>query len=191
MPAGGPAVHVTTATRLPAASPERLTLEGAPMPRTTSHSVWPSATVPPIGARAVVDGPAPRTRQRRRRIRIGWPGGRRHAGTSPVGADQILGPNRLVGGQRRRLNRDAFDEQAAGRVEPLGIPGQQIGPARTARDQRGYGRQRNYERAGKLLMSHDELNSPSEGSALSNCSNITLRHEGDKSHHHPKSANYH
>src|SRR6478609_1516589 len=55
MPARGPVVQVTTATRLPAASPERLTLEGAPMPRTTSHSVWPSATVPPIGAGAVVD----------------------------------------------------------------------------------------------------------------------------------------
>src|SRR3954462_6661152 len=50
MPARGPVVQVTTATRLPAASPERLTFEGAPMPRTTSHSVWPSATVPPTGA---------------------------------------------------------------------------------------------------------------------------------------------
>src|SRR6478735_1053205 len=55
MPARAPVVQVTTATRRPAASPERLTLEGAPMPRTTSHSVWPSATVPPIGAGAVVD----------------------------------------------------------------------------------------------------------------------------------------
>src|SRR3954447_3307592 len=54
MPARGPVVHVITATRRPAASFERLTLEGAPMPRTTSHSVWPSATVPPMGA-GVVD----------------------------------------------------------------------------------------------------------------------------------------
>src|SRR4029079_2175660 len=53
MPARGPVFQVTTATRLPAASLERLTVEGAPMPRTTSHSVWPSATVPPMGA--VVD----------------------------------------------------------------------------------------------------------------------------------------
>src|SRR6478735_4685396 len=50
MPARAPVVQVTTATRRPAASLERLTLDGAPMPRTTSHSVWPSATVPPIGA---------------------------------------------------------------------------------------------------------------------------------------------
>src|SRR6185312_11143378 len=55
MPARGPLRHVITATRRPAASLERLTLEGAPMPRTTSHSVWPSATVPPTGAAAVVD----------------------------------------------------------------------------------------------------------------------------------------
>src|SRR3954453_9005109 len=54
MPARGPVVQVTTATRLPAASPERLTLEGTPMPRPTSHSVWPSATVPPMTAGAVV-----------------------------------------------------------------------------------------------------------------------------------------
>src|SRR6516225_7520241 len=50
MPARGPVAQVTTATRLPTASLERLTLLGAPMPRTTSHSVWPSATVPPDGA---------------------------------------------------------------------------------------------------------------------------------------------
>src|SRR5947208_15270679 len=55
MPARGPVVQVTPATRLPAASPERLTLEGALKPRTTSHSVWPSATVPPMGAGDVVD----------------------------------------------------------------------------------------------------------------------------------------
>src|SRR5947209_18813153 len=55
MPARGPVFQVTTATRLPAASLERLTFEGAPMPRTTSHSVWPSATVLPVGAGPVVD----------------------------------------------------------------------------------------------------------------------------------------
>src|SRR6478672_952397 len=37
-----------TATRSPRALFERLTLSGAPMPRTTSHSVWPSATAPVV-----------------------------------------------------------------------------------------------------------------------------------------------
>src|SRR3954466_10147584 len=37
-----------TATRSPRALLEKLTLSGAPMPRTTSHSVWPSATVPVV-----------------------------------------------------------------------------------------------------------------------------------------------
>src|SRR6516164_1485282 len=55
MPARGPVAQVTTATRLPTASLERLTLLGAPMPRTTSHSVWPSATVPPDGAGDAVE----------------------------------------------------------------------------------------------------------------------------------------
>src|SRR6476620_10644203 len=36
------------ATRSPRALLERLTLSGAPMPRTTSHSVCPSATVPVV-----------------------------------------------------------------------------------------------------------------------------------------------
>src|ERR1700742_1060364 len=46
MPARGPRDHVTTAILSPPGLAERLTLSGAPMPRTTSHSVWPSATVP-------------------------------------------------------------------------------------------------------------------------------------------------
>src|SRR5712671_4304174 len=46
MPARGPRDQLTTATRSPRALLEILTLSGAPMPRTTSHSVWPSATVP-------------------------------------------------------------------------------------------------------------------------------------------------
>src|SRR5882762_126859 len=37
-----------TATRSPRGLLERLTLSGAPMPRTTSHSVWPSATDPVV-----------------------------------------------------------------------------------------------------------------------------------------------
>src|SRR5260370_3719391 len=37
-----------TATRSPRPLFDRLTLSGAPMPRTTSHSVWPSATVPEV-----------------------------------------------------------------------------------------------------------------------------------------------
>src|SRR6185369_990347 len=37
-----------TATRSPRALLEKLTLSGAPMPRTTSHSVCPSATVPVV-----------------------------------------------------------------------------------------------------------------------------------------------
>src|ERR1700731_935193 len=53
MPARGPCDQLTTATRSPWALLERLTLSGAPMPRTTSHSVWPSATVPvAVGAAA-------------------------------------------------------------------------------------------------------------------------------------------
>src|ERR1700719_861615 len=53
MPARGPCYQLTTATRSPRALLERLTLSGAPMPRTTSHSVWPSATVPvAVGAAA-------------------------------------------------------------------------------------------------------------------------------------------
>src|SRR3954452_16243322 len=113
MPARGPVVHVTTATRLPAASFERLTLEGAPMPRTTSHSVWPSATVPPMGA-GVVDalasaGPADGA----------MPGGGRHAGTAAIGAHQTLSSDRLVGGQRRRFDRDVLDQQPARLVEPF------------------------------------------------------------------------
>src|SRR5262249_15811472 len=50
-----PVFQVSTATRSPRALLERLTLLGAPMPRTTSHSVWPSATVPPAGADASVE----------------------------------------------------------------------------------------------------------------------------------------
>src|SRR6478609_9603677 len=49
MPARGPRNQVTTAIRSPRGLLERLTLSGAPMPRTTSHSVWPSATEPPLG----------------------------------------------------------------------------------------------------------------------------------------------
>src|SRR5215472_14533414 len=46
MPARPPRDQVTTATRSPPALLEMLTLSGAPMPRTTSHSVCPSATDP-------------------------------------------------------------------------------------------------------------------------------------------------
>src|SRR5439155_24416212 len=53
MPARGLRDQLMTATRSPRALLEILTFGGAPMPRTTSHSVWPSATVPPTGA--VVD----------------------------------------------------------------------------------------------------------------------------------------
>src|SRR5579871_2760959 len=48
MPARGPCDQVTTATRSPRGLAEILTLSGAPIPRTTSHSVWPSATVPVV-----------------------------------------------------------------------------------------------------------------------------------------------
>src|SRR5258705_3743211 len=48
MPARRPREKVTTATRSPGGLLERLTLSGAPMPRTTSHSVCPSATVPEV-----------------------------------------------------------------------------------------------------------------------------------------------
>src|SRR5437660_1369187 len=52
MPARPPREKVTTATRSPRGPVERLTLSGAPMPRTTSHSVCPSATVPEVEGRA-------------------------------------------------------------------------------------------------------------------------------------------
>src|ERR1700751_5588000 len=48
MPARAPCDQVTTATRSLRALAEILTLSGAPIPRTTSHSVWPSATVPVV-----------------------------------------------------------------------------------------------------------------------------------------------
>src|SRR5712672_2450367 len=48
MPARPPREKVTTATRSPRGLLERLTLSGAPMPRNTSHSVCPSATVPAV-----------------------------------------------------------------------------------------------------------------------------------------------
>src|SRR5882762_7380382 len=48
MPARPPREKLTTATRSPRGLLERLTLSGAPMPRTTSHSVCPSATVPEV-----------------------------------------------------------------------------------------------------------------------------------------------
>src|SRR4051794_14251476 len=48
MPARPPREKVTTATRSPRGLLERPTLSGAPMPRTTSHSVCPSATVPEV-----------------------------------------------------------------------------------------------------------------------------------------------
>src|SRR6478736_292760 len=53
MPARGLREKVTTATRSPRPLLERLTLSGTPMPRMTSHSVWPSATAPPLAAGAL------------------------------------------------------------------------------------------------------------------------------------------
>src|SRR5882757_9805319 len=47
-----------TATRSPRELLERLTLSGAPMPRTTSHSVWPSATVPVVDGRGAPAAPS-------------------------------------------------------------------------------------------------------------------------------------
>src|SRR5437764_10110527 len=84
MPARGPVFQVTTATRLPAASLERLTLEGAPMPRTTSHSVWPSATVPPTGA--VVDA-----------LASAGPGGGAIPGQAPSALTRSSAPTGLSG----------------------------------------------------------------------------------------------
>src|SRR5882757_2003768 len=42
----------------PPALLERLTLAGAPMPRTTSHSVWPSATVPVVEGTGAAAAPS-------------------------------------------------------------------------------------------------------------------------------------
>jgi hypothetical protein len=50
MPARAPCDQVTMATRSPCGLLDRLTLSGAPIPRTTSHSVCPSATCPPAVA---------------------------------------------------------------------------------------------------------------------------------------------
>jgi len=58
MPARGLREKVTTATRSPRPLLERLTLSGTPMPRMTSHSVWPSATVPPLAAGAPPAAPS-------------------------------------------------------------------------------------------------------------------------------------
>src|SRR6516162_5321928 len=52
MPARAPCDQVTTVTRSPRGPWEMLTLTGAPMPRTTSHSVCPSATDPDDGGAA-------------------------------------------------------------------------------------------------------------------------------------------
>src|SRR6185437_5894529 len=49
IPARGPWDQVTTASLSPRGSLEILTLPGSPIARTTSHSVWPSATVPAGG----------------------------------------------------------------------------------------------------------------------------------------------
>src|ERR1700733_9230196 len=46
IPARAPCEKLTTATRSPRGFLEMLTASGAPIPRTTSHSVWPRATVP-------------------------------------------------------------------------------------------------------------------------------------------------
>src|SRR5690348_4189903 len=58
MPARWPSAYVMTATRSPRALFERLTFAGAPMPRTTSHSVWPSATVPDVDGIGAADAPS-------------------------------------------------------------------------------------------------------------------------------------
>src|SRR3984957_3138311 len=47
-----------TATRSPRGLFERLTLSGGPMPRTTSHSVWPSATVPVVEGAGAAAAPS-------------------------------------------------------------------------------------------------------------------------------------
>src|ERR1700722_13729527 len=49
-----------TATRSPRGLFERLTLVGGPIPRTTSHSVWPSATVPVVEGTGVAAAPSAR-----------------------------------------------------------------------------------------------------------------------------------
>src|ERR1700761_1175930 len=49
-----------TATRSPRELFDRLTLPGAPMPRTTSHSVWPSATVPVVAGGGAPAAPSVR-----------------------------------------------------------------------------------------------------------------------------------
>src|SRR5260370_16759256 len=46
------------ASRSPRGLLERLTLSGAPMPRTTSHSVWASATAPVVEAVGAAAAPS-------------------------------------------------------------------------------------------------------------------------------------
>src|ERR1700756_1299913 len=131
MPARPPRVQVTTATRSPPALLEMLTLSGAPMPRTTSHSVCPSATDPrdcggapagpsvsALGSAGGAGGGAPRPPRRGRRaggpvgqcVGIGGAARRRHPRTRAVGTDEVVSPDRLVGAQRRRVDRYVPDE---------------------------------------------------------------------------------
>src|SRR5262249_51372998 len=63
--------------------------------------------------------------------------GRSHAGTGAFGAHIIIRRQRPVRGQRRRADRHALDEQAAGAREPLGVLGQQILRARATNHCRG------------------------------------------------------
>ena len=76
------------------------------------------------------------------RVGVGRAAGRRHARASPVGADQIFRRNRLVGRQRRRIDRNVADEQPAGAREPFCVFRHEIGRARAARHTGGEHKQR-------------------------------------------------
>ena len=68
-----------------------------------------------------------RRRHRRQRIGVGRTRRRRHARTGAVGADEIFRRDRLVRGQRRRLDRNVADEHAAGTRKPVRILRKQVG----------------------------------------------------------------
>src|ERR1700716_2165656 len=80
-----------TATRSPRALLERLTLSGAPMPRTTSHSVWPSATVP------VVEGTGAPAAPSVKALASAGPAGGAIPGQNPSALTKSSAPTGLLG----------------------------------------------------------------------------------------------
>src|ERR1700681_4538208 len=118
MPARDPFDQVTTATRSPRGLLERLTLSGAPMPRTTSHSVWPSATVPPFAGGGLPAAPSASA------LASPAPGGGAIPGQGATATNEISREAPPVRGQWRRLDRNAAGEYPSRAGKPIRIPRQ-------------------------------------------------------------------